>query len=66
MSKKLVELKPCPFCGGVAELYEHKTFINPLALSGFYIKCQGCKVTTAYYKTAKEAIKKWNRRANNG
>lgn len=56
------KLKPCPFCGGIAGLYEHKTFINPLALGSFYIKCLDCKVTTKYYKTAKEAMKKWNNR----
>lgn len=62
------ELKRCPFCdcdkvdiryGGSAwrsNVYYPKT-------RGF-ITCFGCGFRTATYEYAREAVKKWNRRAN--
>lgn len=54
------ELKPCPFCGGEAE-------VNML-LGNYCITCKYCMgaIAPAPYQTKDEAIKAWNRRANDG
>jgi len=57
------ELKPCPFCGGIAEL---RSFgVN--TLKEYWVSCyeHTCKINpqTGCYKTAEEAIAAWNRRA---
>lgn len=60
------KLKPCPFCGGKAELF------NEFSRRGeevFFVQCKnlwkGCKALafTLDYFTAQEAIEAWNRRA---
>jgi Lar family restriction alleviation protein len=58
------KLKPCPFCGGEAEILyldysrEH------------YVECRNkychLDVATDLSKTKKTAIKHWNKRAKNG
>lgn len=54
------ELKPCPCCGGKAEL-RHRPFDED-----FFIKCEyqnwKCNTQTLYYETEEEAIEAWNRR----
>ena len=54
------ELKPCPFCGGEAELVDCEAF--------FYVRCSNhdeCKifVITEDMETKEDAIAIWNRRA---
>ena len=54
----MTELKPCPFCGGEAEIrvgYNHS-----------YVRCSTpeCYVRTRRYKTAEEAVGLWNRRVD--
>lgn len=54
-----VELKQCPFCGDIPELFEDEP-------KEFYVACTNpdCKVE-AYFpfaKTRSEAIKHWNER----
>lgn len=68
-----VELKPCPFCGGEAELdFAGKSFTYTASNgkpydSGFYytVKCRdevcGCKI--GIYEDAEMALSAWNRRA---
>jgi len=53
------ELKPCPFCGGEAEV---KFF-----LGNYFVACKGCPGSTFPYKgmTEEEAVEAWNRRADN-
>jgi Lar family restriction alleviation protein len=51
-----IELKPCPFCGGKAEMVsdfddEH------------YVYCIGCKGGWKTMETPEEAAAEWNRRA---
>ena len=52
----MTELKPCPFCGGKAEvLYTSKYEC--------FVYCRrGCAEQTRLYKTKGSAIKAWNRR----
>lgn len=51
------ELKPCPFCGGKAEI--------SLLLSNYGVACTSCMgaIFPAKEQTREEAIKAWNRRA---
>lgn len=51
------QLKPCPFCGGKAEL---RCFMN-----FFWVKCIKCEVSTDAKPSLEKTIKAWNRRTNN-
>lgn len=67
------ELKPCPFCGGEAELGEFLGVVPEIDENGAYIDaeteyyawcyCTECGITTIDYDTDAEAIEAWNRRA---
>lgn len=48
------DLKPCPFCGGNAEM---KTYTR------FWVVRDDCLTESATYPTEEEAIEAWNRRA---
>ncbi len=54
------ELKLCPFCGGEAEV--------TVFLSNYMVACTSCPASIFPCKgmTKKEAVKAWNRRANDG
>lgn len=54
------ELKPCPFCGGKAEIIG-----GMLDRSLAQIRCTKCSCCTSYCHLHM-AIDKWNRRADNG
>ena len=56
MSKKL---KPCPFCGSEATLYEYRWW----GIS-YGVECTKCDAILEGYSTKEEAIEAWNRRAN--
>ena len=51
------ELKPCPFCGGEAEITKWH--------EGYFAECkkQHCGGTIGAYKTEEEAIEAWNKRS---
>ena len=71
--EKLVDLKPCPCCGGEARHY----FSNPNGmhlsnvggvswgcnLDHHVIRCYKCGLRTRVYATAKGCYKAWNSRA---
>lgn len=68
MNLPQTELKPCPFCGGIARLYNQKV------RGGYdysYVICEACRIRTMQYEVSTEycsrdkAINDWNRRVNN-
>jgi len=59
-----MELKPCPFCG-----YEkpslssaHTNFFEEV----FFVICDNCRCRGKQTKSKDEAVKVWNRRADDG
>ena len=53
------ELKPCPFCGGKAEILNYSE-------NAWLVYCRMCDgMVERWRKTKKEAIEQWNRRVNN-
>jgi Lar family restriction alleviation protein len=65
------ELKPCPFCGGKAEMRDARKFLVVSKFSYIIPYSVGCsnkkcdvKPYTEYSSTEQEAIDAWNRRAN--
>ena len=46
-------LKPCPFCGGEAEMESHNEY---------WAVCNDCEGSTDMYLTKQEAIEAWNKR----
>lgn len=64
---QMIELKPCPFCGGKARLIAHHG-------GGIFVFCSKCRARTDLHCDAMEyethavanAIKAWNRRCGDG
>lgn len=48
-------LKPCPFCGGEAKLYE--------SVALYKVRCNDCGAS-AFGISVKEVVASWNRRVN--
>lgn len=65
----MAELKPCPFCGGEAELREEQSVANRTL---FYVSCENddCRVIVetrnSVSATRWGAIEAWNRRVSDG
>ena len=51
------ELKPCPFCGGKAILFEDSTFKGKIS-----VLCTRCNAQTDAYTLPKDARIMWNKR----
>lgn len=58
----MAELKPCPFCGGEAEVVKNPDFVD---VSCKNINCRGY-ACCLHHKKKKDAIEAWNRRAEDG
>lgn len=59
------ELKPCPFCGGEAEIVRHLSGWHPVAEHRGW--CPMHRVDPPddeYYETRSYAVENWNRREN--
>ena len=58
----MAELKPCPFCGGKAEVCEDGSWYWE-----WEVHClNDIRHRIEYYHTEKEAIEAWNRRVEDG
>jgi len=57
-----IKLEPCPFCGGEAELKDMTFEIEGMNVGKtYFVECEnGCM---EYFKTRKEAVEAWNKRA---
>jgi len=53
------ELKPCPFCGGVAEIQDETTGIRTTI---YFVECLNCVAGTQWEYKKENAIKAWNTR----
>lgn len=61
-----IELKPCPFCGGMAYLgvdYENSEITTMFHDFVYYIKCRACGALIYGIHDRKEISDRWNRRA---
>ena len=76
-----IELKPCPFCGGKAEIHYQPIYTD----NGVCIRCTECKARSKFFpcdckymyyhgekdvfiskeRATQDAINLWNRRADN-
>jgi Lar family restriction alleviation protein len=57
---KTVKLKPCPFCGGKAEMHEMASLTGATICRISCVKCE-CGTAIDSYRRAK---KRWNQRTN--
>lgn len=60
MSK--IKLKPCPFCGGEAEMFSWQAHINDV--NHLDLACTNCGARFHDVSSEKEAFEVWNRRAD--
>ena len=61
------KLKPCPFCGGKAELLiVPGRFKSGLSSSGWLVKCTNGCCNQMPYTSDHDAKEAWNRRAEHG
>lgn len=58
----MIDLKPCPFCGGDAEL---KTWWAGLGVRRYIhrVQCSKCRCNSGDWKIKPKAVEAWNRRA---
>lgn len=62
----MMELKPCPFCGGEAEyayMPKQKKIIFRKLDMMTYVRCNCCLATSSVKYTEENARMAWNRRA---
>jgi len=65
----MANIKPCPFCGGEAEMDTTTKIIKggKARHEIFWVKCSECGARVPRYnRTAEEAIKIWNTRVSDG
>ena len=63
----MAELKPCPFCGQIPRMNEHRFYDDDLKGFNDYsygVECPDCFTQSfQFYKSKEKAIKAWNTRA---
>lgn len=57
MARRPKKIKPCPFCGGEAEV--HTSYENP---DVFNVRCTQCFARTGWHHTPENAVRAWNAR----
>jgi len=62
-------LKPCPFCGGTADLITGKVPHHGFSQEYYKVRCRGCGLDVAWFldeseKELNPTVKAWNRRAS--
>lgn len=66
----MVQLKPCPFCGGEAELKKDSYYAGAVKVERVYCRCSNCGIATRIYGPSIDycatdrVIKVWNTRVN--
>ena len=64
----MVKLKPCPFCGGEAELIQREHWSFHERVTGYTPRCKNpscCGRNAKEWVCKENAISNWNRRASN-
>ena len=56
----MTELKPCPFCGGEAEVFDY--WNEGKKKNRWVVMCKNCKGGLGELDTKEEAFEKWNNR----
>lgn len=56
ISRVLIKLLPCPFCGGDNIVIRYWSNCFP------YVRCEKCSSQTGCYTSEVDAIESWNRR----
>lgn len=62
---KMIDLKPCPFCGGDAAIGQ--AAIGSKKYPVWWVRCKRCGATTASHGSEggeENAVKAWNRRTD--
>lgn len=63
---KEYNLKPCPFCGGIAQVMHYRNAVNEYS----YVKCTVCEcgtanvIVAAYHCSDDLAVEAWNKRVS--
>ena len=58
----MAELKPCPFCGGEADIIDNEYYVD---VSCRNYRCRGF-ADSLMFESEEEAIEAWNRRVEDG
>lgn len=56
----MTDLKPCPFCGGEAELFQHYPYMRRRVVSS--VCCKSCRANSGTWGRKDKAIETWNTR----
>lgn len=59
-------LKPCPFCGGRAEVRQVTPYRkgNTNMYLGYFVLCSKCLTSSDNYNNEENAVRHWNNRIN--
>ena len=58
----MFELKPCPFCGGKAEIHERACYFGCAFKMYYAIECCDCLCEIGDLETETDVVIAWNRR----